>query len=398
MNRTALHVATVLTIGLLTSASGWAQTTRTEQIEEEKADKAARVGPQLREKGDIVLTKVERILLPEPPAVKVSFGGVRADGGLAPGVAYVAPIGGRALWTTKGAWSIKNFKVVASAVEWPKLARSRLDVRAFGQWEDAPDLAFFGLGVRTQQASSVRYGLRSSEVGIAAELTAARWLKFGGDVRHLHVVSGDGSGPTPAIGSVFTAAGAPGLDSRPTWVHSTAFAAIDWREAPGYTRRGGVYRLTLHDYVDRSSQYGFRTTEIDVRQFVSVLNDNWIIALQGRADLSSAASRQVIPYFMLPHLGGGQSLRGFDEYRFTDLNTLALRAELRWTPTSVLDMAVFTDHGTVAPRWQDLDLHNLKQGWGLGARFHGPNYTVLRLDVGRSREGWRFHVSQNMSF
>jgi hypothetical protein len=264
MNRTALQVATALTIGLLTSASGWAQTTRTEQVEKEKADKAARVGPQLREKGDIALTKFERIFLPEPPAVKVSFGGVRANGGLAPSVAYVAPVGGRALWTTKGAWSIKNFKLVASTVEWPKLARSRLDVRAFGQWEDAPRLAYFGLGIQTQQADNVRYGLRSSEVGIAAELTAARWLKFGGGVRYLHVVSGDGSGPEPAIGSVFTTAGAPGLDSRPTWVHSTAFAAIDWREAPGYTRRGGVCRLTFHDYVDRSSQYGFTNTEIDL--------------------------------------------------------------------------------------------------------------------------------------
>jgi hypothetical protein len=398
MTGTAVRVAAALTIGLLTSSFGWAQTTRTEQIEKEKADKAAKTRPQIREKGDIIITKIEHILAPEPPAVKVSFGGVRPGASLAPGVAYVTPVGGRALWTTSAVWSIKNFKAAASTVEWPKLARSRVDVRAFGRWEDAPELTYFGLGAQTQTANNVRYGLRSSEAGIAAELYAARWLRFGGGVRYFHVTSGDGSGLSPAIGNVFTAADTPGLNSRPTWLHSTAFAAIDWREARAYTQRGGLYQLTFHDYADRHSQYGFRSTEIDLRQLVPVLNGNWIIAVQGRADLTSAANGQVIPYFMLPYLGGGQSLRGFDEYRFTDRNTLALRAELRWTPSSVLDMAVFTDHGTVAPRWQDLHVRDMKNGWGFGARFHGPTFMVLRLEVGQSGEGWHYHVSQGASF
>jgi hypothetical protein len=75
-----------------------------------------------------------------------------------------------------------------------------------------------------------------------------------------------------------------------------------------------------------------------------------------------------------------------------------LRSELRWTPSPVVDMAVFFDQGTVAASTTALDLHDLKRGWGIGARLHGPTHTALRLEVvhdnrlqrasGRLARGW----------
>ena len=64
---------------------------------------------------------------------------------------------------------------------------------------------------------------------------------------------------------------------------------------------------------------------------------------------------EAIPYFMLPSLGGGKTLRGFPDFRFRDRHRLVMNAELRWTPARFLDMAVFYDTGKVAARKADLD-------------------------------------------
>ena len=142
----------------------------------------------------------------------------------------------------------------------------------------------------------------------------------------------------------------------------------------------------------------FDRAELDARQFIPVLHENWIIALQGRAELTQATASQTIPYFMLPYIGGRDSLAGFEAYRFADKNSLLFRSELRWPASPLVDMAVFYGKGKVAGKLDDLDLHGLHGNVGFGARFHGPRFTALRLEVAHASEGWRFIAAQSISF
>jgi hypothetical protein len=173
---------------------------------------------------------------------------------------------------------------------------------------------------------------------------------------------------------------------------------MDRRTSPGYTDSGALYAVTFIDYSDPDRVFSFHQTSIDLREFVPVLHHNWIVALQARADLANPAAGQTIPYFMLPSIGGRNTLPGFADYRFTDNDTLLRRSELRWAPSSVLDMAVFVDQGTVASRPAALDLHDLKRGWGIGARLHGPTFTALRLEAAHSVEGWQYIIARGVSF
>jgi len=395
---TTVPVALAASVAMLASSNLFAQTTRSEEVEQEKAAKAAQVASPVTSPDDSLFGRVASLFMPAPPALELSFGGFRPGAGLAPGVAYVMPVGPDALWTTKAAWSVLNFKLAESTLAFPRLAANRLDIHARVRWENAPQLAFFGLGAATTRGDEAVYGLRSSEARAGADMRLVRWLRFGGALGYLAVTSDDGSGTLPSVGGLFTTASAPGLGSNPSWLHSTAYIGVDTRESPGYTQSGGLYRIAFHDYADRDGRFSFERTEIDLRQFVPLVHDNWIVAMQARANLADSRDDQVIPYFMLPSVGGGDSLRGFSQYRFTDRNTVQLRGELRWTPSSVLDMALFTDRGAVAPRWQGLDLHDLKTAWGIGARLHGANFTALRVEVARGDEGWRYHIAQSVSF
>jgi len=63
-----------------------------------------------------------------------------------------------------------------------------------------------------------------------------------------------------------------------------------------------------------------------------------------------------------------------------------------------VEMAVFMDHGAVAPRLADVDLRDLEHEWGIGARLHGPAFTALRVEVAHSVEGWRYNIARGISF
>jgi surface antigen Omp85-like protein len=394
------YIAAALSMSVwLTASHTSAQTTRTEQINDEKAAKAVEVQPEAREKGDLFVTKLQNLFMPAPPALRLTLGDFRPAAGLAAGVSYVMPVGERGLWSTSTAWSIKNFKQVESAVDIRLLATDRIHVRPFVKWDDAPELPFFGLGTGSSRADEVSYGSLSAEAGGDVQARGGRWFTYGAGAGYLSVRASDGTGSAPSISSLATTSGAvAGIGSSPAWWHTTAYAAIGSRQSPGYTDSGGLYRIAFHDYVDRGGVFDFTRTEIDLRQFVPILHDNWIIALHARADLTSSANGQAVPFFMLPSIGGRDTLPGFADYRFTDRDSVLLRSELRWTPSPVVDMAIFLDQGTVAASAGALDLHDLKRGWGIGARLHGPTFTALRLEVAHSIEGWRYNVAHNISF
>ena len=97
-------------------------------------------------------------------------------------------------------------------------------------------------------------------------------------------------------------------------------------------------------------------------------------------------------------LGGANSIRGFKEYRFPDTRNLLLNAEYRWEVWSYVDFAFFYDAGKVFSKAADLDLRNLKSGYGFGIRAHSPTGMVVRFDFSRSNEGFILHIGSGPSF
>jgi outer membrane protein assembly factor BamA len=198
--------------------------------------------------------------------------------------------------------------------------------------------------------------------------------------------------------ATFTPATAPGLGANPTYLHSSASAGIDWRPSPGYARSGGLYELTYHRYDDRDKTYTFDRVDAEIVQHIPVLRENWVLSLHGLMQ-STLDDNDIVPYFLLPHLGSGDTLRGYSSFRFRDRHTLLMSAEWRWTPSRLaLDMALFYDAGIVAAQRRDLGIRGMESNVGIGARFHSPVATPLRIEVARGREGIRLVFSGGAAF
>jgi outer membrane translocation and assembly module TamA len=95
-----------------------------------------------------------------------------------------------------------------------------------------------------------------------------------------------------------------------------------------------------------------------------------------------------VPFFLMPSLGGGRSLRGYHTYRFRDRHSIEFTGEYRWYVQEFVDLALFFDAGKVTSSRHDLNFSGLTNDGGIGIRFHGPQATVLRNDLGYGREGY----------
>jgi outer membrane protein assembly factor BamA len=190
----------------------------------------------------------------------------------------------------------------------------------------------------------------------------------------------------------------PALQSTTRALGAASLNSIESRPSPGYARRGGFYGVTLHDFADRGDEFGFRMVEYEAIHHVPILRDAWVLSFRGRVQTSDAKDGQQTPFFMLPALGGGSSLRGFDSWRFRDQHSLLLQAEWRVMVNRYLDLAFFYDAGKVAPRAGDLDLSGLQDDIGAGVRFHGPLSTPLRVELAKSREGLSLVFASSPSF
>jgi hemolysin activation/secretion protein len=188
----------------------------------------------------------------------------------------------------------------------------------------------------------------------------------------------EGQGSDPSIETVYTPATAPGLGADPTYLHTKFSAGIDWRQSPGYTRKGGLYQATFHDYRNNNGGiYSFQRLDGEVIQHFPILRETWVLAVRGRVETTLNDSN-LVPYFLLPELGSGSTLRGYATDRFRDLNSILFSAEFRWIPTTFLDMALFYDAGKVTSQRGDLNFSGLKSDVGIGVRFHQQDAGLAR--------------------
>jgi outer membrane protein assembly factor BamA len=163
----------------------------------------------------------------------------------------------------------------------------------------------------------------------------------------------------------------------------------DRRDYPGHPTSGGLVRGVVTGYADRDTGlFSFRRYEAEVEHFVPFDRARLVLALRGWVAASESEPGQVVPIYLEPSLGGTNSLRGYQDYRFHDRNLALLNIETRVAIFSHMDGAVFVDAGNVAPRFGDLNLD--KRSYGVGVRFHTRRETFARVDAARGTDGWRF--------
>jgi hypothetical protein len=380
---------------VLAAAPAAGQDTRAEVIARQQAEKAGRLEPNVAHGAEKFLDWVEGHFT-NPNTAYVTFGGLYPSSGFGTGVAVRRAIG-HARFNAGVSYSVRGYKTAQVTLGFPELAGEKVEVATHIRWDDATQVPFHGIGNDSSEDDRVSFGLRKLDAGGSLTFKPVRWYRIGGGLAFTRFEDRAGEGTHPSIETIGSAA-MPGLFQEARYRHASAYTAIDWRESPGYTRSGGLYSLAFHDYHDTDNPFSFRRFDAEVQQYLPLLNEHWVLVFRGLLQAASVDDDQIVPYYLLPSLGGARRHRGFGDFRFHDENMMLVTAEYRWLPSRVIDMALFVDAGKVTHRRRELDFSDLKTAYGIGIRFHGPNFTPLRLDVANGKEGVRIHLTGGVAF
>jgi hypothetical protein len=397
-------LACVVTFGLAGVANAQAPTagedTRAGTIVAQEQQKATQLHPYEENSAERWVKKLEEQFITGSLHWHPFFTSAYAGGGFTLGAGYLTHVGSYNTIDFRGSWTPAGYLRAETEFLAPRLFDRRGKLSLVGGWRKATQVGFYGYGTRETSADDrANYGFTQPYASATLDLRPTRGifvLVANADYSQWDQQPGDGT--QPSVEEIYTPDELPGLDQKVTYLHLAGTAGIDWRTSEGYSRRGGFYGVTFHNYNDPDDFYSFKQVDYEAIQHIPLGRDAWVLSLHGRVQTTSTKDGNDVPFFMLPALGGGSSLRGFASWRFRDLNSILLQAEWRVLVNSFFDTAIFYDAGKVTNRAGDLDLDGLKSDYGIGFRLHGPAATPMRIELAKSNEGLALVFAASASF
>ncbi len=367
-----------------------------EQLEAAKFDALTPAAPG---KAEAYVTRISDAFLSGNMHLHAFWQNAYSGGGFTLGAGYLTYVSPYNLLDVRGSITFSGYKRIESEFIAPELFRRHGRLSVLGGWREATQVNFFGLGQTTKQEDLTNYSFTQPYLAAHLEIFPARKLfTVAGGLEVSQWRQASGSGSSPSVETKYTPETLPGLGAQPIYLHSQATIGLDSRPARGYTRRGGFYGVTVHDYTDKDGAFGFNQVDYTAIQHIPLLRENWVLAFRAYAQTTYDKSGQTIPFFMMPSFSGGSDLRAYSSWRLKDLNSLLLQGEWRANVNRFLEMALFYDAGKVAHARSDLDLHGMKSDYGIGFRFHGPITTPLRIELAKGNEGFVLNFSASQVF
>lgn len=265
-----------------------------------------------------------------------------------------------------------------------------------GAYRSRPREDFFGLGRDSLEDNRTSYKLQDRSVGAAV---GTEWrsfrLEFGARYTNAKTFRGEDT-RFPSTGTLFpTLSGLADGSSQVSYGVANRFAVLDNELDP---HRGIRWRGRFQ-WVDSLDSNNFKFYDIGaVMEGYVPLGGPRTLAVRAIGDFRRPREGGDIPFYVLPYLGGAQTMRGFREFRFYDRNAVLFNLEYRWLIWKYADFLLFVDQGQVAPRVADMTWNGFRSGYGGGLRFRAKRGIFLRFDVGRSSEGTRFYFTFSPEF
>ena len=394
-------VPAVLTLALAVSGAAFAQEpgSRTEAIEQAEQAKSDALKPATPGKAEAYVARISDAFLSGQMHWHAFWQNAYSGGGFTLGAGYTRYVSSYNWIDVRGSVTFSGYKRLETEFFAPDLFKRRGTLSVIGGWREATQVNFFGIGQSSSQDALVNYGFTQPYVNARLEVFPTRGLlDLRGGFELSQWKQGAGSGSSPSIETIYTPATLPGLGASPVYLHTQGTVGIDSRPARGYTRRGGFYGVTVHDYTDTANAFGFEQVDYEAIQHIPILREAWVLAFRAFAQTTYDKSGQVIPFFMMPSFSGGSDLRAYASWRLRDLNSLLVQGEWRANVNRFLEMALFYDAGKVTQRRSDLTLGNMKTDVGIGFRFHGPISTPLRIELAKGSEGIVLNFSASQVF
>ncbi|PSH02750.1 MAG: hypothetical protein CXZ00_15815 [Acidobacteria bacterium] len=274
----------------------------------------------------------------------------------------------------------------------------RVELSITGRYRTFPEEDFFGIGPFSDRRNRSSFALQDR--GVAAILAfspSSHWSAGGGIDASSQSVGNGHNDDLPNTLQIFpgTLPGVGGVQ----YLTLLAFMQFARGDALTTARSGALAKADLR--WNRSlggGPFSYMQYDIDVRGYIPLATKRRILALRLLANFNAPEQGNVVPFFRLAELGGGEILRGYNVRRFSGQNAIAGSVEYRWDLAEYLGAFVFGDAGQVYDSWEQLQFGNLRGTCGGGIEFKSKKQTFLRIFAGRSGEATRLMVRLGRGF
>ncbi len=263
-----------------------------------------------------------------------------------------------------------------------------------------PQEDFYGIGSATREEDRTDFQLRESALDLVTGYEFNRYLSAAFRIGFLDQNTSRGTDDRfPPAQDVFDEATAPGITRQPNYVRMAGALFVDYRDRLRNPHSGGILSFSIARYDEREgSSLQFNRYVFDARHYLPLGSVQRVLAVHFFTSWDDADQGAQVPFYLQNTLGGTNTLRGYQHFRFRDVNLLYLSAEYRWEAAPALEFAVFYDTGKVFSNRSDFDLTGLRKSFGGGVRIKTSRSVVLRLDAGRSDEGGKIYFTFGPAF
>jgi len=285
--------------------------TRDASLEQARIEKLTTLHPYVPGKTEALFTRAEDIRVNGLPRSHPFFESAYYGGGFTLGAGYAHHVSPYNMLDVRGSYTILGYKRIEAEFTAPRLFHRRGALSLLGGWREATQAAFYGFGMGTSLDNRADFDFQQPYGSATLTLWPTRrllMLRGGVELSQWSQRAAEGS-DFPSVEQVYTPASLPGLGTRTTYLHSQGTVGLDWRTSPGYSRRGGFYGVTLHDYADKDDRFGFRQVDYEAIQHVPILREAWVISLRAIARTTYTKTDQQVPFFLLPYVGSGSDAR-----------------------------------------------------------------------------------------
>ena len=321
--------------------------------------------------------------------VDLRFGGTGEGTGIGGGILYRIPTGESASIGLLGLITAKRYQ--EADLNWT-LAEGihRLVAESSYQWR--PQENFYGLGHDSLREKHSQFALRQSWGGLRYEVQPTRHVRTGLLYRVAWMSALPGRNPAYASPDVYTT-GLAGYGTQTRLESAGAYFDLDVIRQE--------YQLGCAAHFGASHQRGLGGSNVDYYAYetqlegrLPLVSGNSVLVGQANIELNrrSGGSGE-IPFYLLPHIGGSSTLRGFALDRFYGTNLMLLSLEYRYRVHPNMQAVPFFDEGQVFDRTADVAWLNWHRNYGFGFRFRTAAGPFLRIDYGRSSEGFQIDVT-----
>ena len=349
----AVFCASIVCMAGAASAQQPAEDTRAARVAAEQQEKAKQLKPYEPNKAEVWVAKLEEQFITGSLHWHPFFTSAYAGGGFTLGAGYSTHVSSYNTIDVRGSYTFSGYKRIESEFVAPRLFGRRGRLSVLGGWREATSVGFYGIGTdNTSKDDRTNYSFKQPYASAMLDVRPRRKaLVFGGGVEYSQWDQGPGDGSAPSVDEVYTPATLPGLDATVTYLHTQGTAALDWRTSAGYSRRGGYYGVTVHDYADTRRRLQLSAGRLRC--------DPASPDLPGRCSCSrcTAGSRRPtrstttpFPSSCCRRSAAGRACAASRAGGFATVHSLLLQAEWRVLVNGFFDMALFYDAGKVTAR------------------------------------------------